>query len=1020
MAEHGGEFPAVSHDLSFLEDDEAPVTPMQGTSGVVGSSGSSKRRGNQQTRYSAGGSAAGGREVDMIGVSLGELDFEDDSLAQGAVSNFAHECACAYCGIYDPACVVKDVKDGKWFCNARGSAPGSHIVMHLVRARHREVVLHKESPLGDQPLECYCCGTKNVFLLGFVPAQGDSVVVLLCREPCLHANGLKDMKWDLDKWQPLIEDRAFLSWLVKVPTEADASYARNISAEQISKLELLWRTDPHATLQDIDKPGSLEEPEPARMHYNDGYHFQNILGPLIKLEAENDRRMKEEQSRSGVTVHWDVTMNKKHVAFFIIPQTSDGDMRVMVGDELLLSHAALKWECVGNVKTRTATEEIGLELRGKGSANPPTNQKTGFHVDIMWKATTYERCQAAMKTFAVNDVSVSGYLYHRILGHDVEPQVLKTGKPPKKLSAPHLPELNPSQHEAVLQVLQSPLSLIQGPPGTGKTVTSSTIVYHLAKQTKSQVLVCAPSNVAVDQLAERIALTGLKVVRLCAKTRESIMSPVEHLTLHYQVSLLDDGEDSSELQKLLQLRDLVGELSESDEKRLWGLRRAAEKEVLAAADVVCCTCVSAGDPRLAKMRFRAVLIDEATQATEPEALIPIVHGCKQLVLVGDHCQLGPVITSKVAAKALLGHSMFERMVQLGVRPQRLTIQYRMHPCLSEFPSNMFYEGSLQNGVTAADRTAPREEFEWPVPGRPMMFWGQIGAEEVSASGTSFLNRVEAASVEKIVTELLRNSVKPSRIGVITPYEGQRAYIVALFQRSGSLRQELYQEVEVASVDAFQGREKDFILVSCVRSNEHQGIGFLVDPRRLNVALTRARLGLFLLGNPKVLAKQPLWSALLHHFKDNEVLLEGPLNNLRQSMVQLPRLAPSRTPFGNPRQLASSHHPNHGTHVTTKNLNGSSTVSTGGGGARPSMSYVSGHSAFHGVAEAPAMGPVPLAYPGAAFGPGPFAHASSGHFYGSFGADSNGVMGSSGAPMDQNSNGWPVLGSHPSSAGQPNT
>nr|XP_023919269.1 DNA replication licensing factor MCM6-like [Quercus suber] len=142
----------------------------------------------------------------------------------------------------------------------------------------------------------------------------------------------------------------------------------------------------------------------------------------------------------------------------------------------------------------------------------------------------------------------------------------------------------------------------------------------------------------------------------------------------------------------------------------------------------------------------------------------------------------------------------------------------------------------------------------------------MGQEEISASRTSYLNRTEAANVEKIVTTFLRSGVVPSQIGVITPYEGQRAYIVNYMSRNGALRQQLYKEIEVASVDSFQGREKDYIILSCVRSNEHQGIGFLNDPRRLNVALTRARYGIVILGNPKVLSKQPLWNSLLTHYK----------------------------------------------------------------------------------------------------------------------------------------------------------
>lgn len=135
------------------------------------------------------------------------------------------------------------------------------------------------------------------------------------------------------------------------------------------------------------------------------------------------------------------------------------------------------------------------------------------------------------------------------------------------------------------------------------------------------------------------------------------------------------------------------------------------KELLAGADVICTTCVSAGDPRLSRIKFRSVLIDESTQSTEPEVMVPVVTGARQLILVGDHCQLGPVVMCKKAARAGLSQSLFERLVVLGIRPIRLQVQYRMHPALSAFPSNVFYEGSLQNGVT--ERNSPSLPFPSP-------------------------------------------------------------------------------------------------------------------------------------------------------------------------------------------------------------------------------------------------------------------------------------------------------------------
>ncbi|KAG7015680.1 Regulator of nonsense transcripts 1-like protein [Cucurbita argyrosperma subsp. argyrosperma] len=695
------------------------------------------------------------------------------------------------------------------------------------------------------------------------------------------------MNWDLSQWCPLIDDRCFLQWLVKIPSEQEQLRARQISAQQINKIEELWKTNPDASLEDLEKPGVDDEPQPVALKYEDAYQYQNVFAPLIKLEADYDKMMKESQSKDNVTVRWDIGLNKKRIAYFVFPK-EDNELRLVPGDELRLRYsgdaAHPAWHSVGHVIKLTAQEEVALELRA--SQGVPVDVVHGFSVDFVWKSTSFDRMQGAMKTFAVDETSVSGYIYHHLLGHEVEVQMVRNTLP-RRFGAPGLPELNASQVFAVKSVLQKPISLIQGPPGTGKTVTSAAIVYHMAKQGQGQVLVCAPSNVAVDQLAEKISATGLKVVRLCAKSREAVSSPVEHLTLHYQVRHLDTSE-RSELHKLQQLKDEQGELSSSDEKKYKALKRATEREISQSADVICCTCVGAGDPRLSNFRFRQVLIDESTQATEPECLIPLVLGAKQAcraVLVGDHCQLGPVIMCKKAARAGLAQSLFERLVLLGVKPIRLQVQYRMHPSLSEFPSNSFYEGTLQNGVTINERQSTGIDFPWPVPNRPMFFYVQMGQEEISASGTSYLNRTEAANVEKIVTTFLRSGVVPSQIGVITPYEGQRAYIVNYMSRNGALRQQLYKEIEVASVDSFQGREKDYIILSCVRSNEHQGIGFLNDPRRLNVALTRARYGIVILGNPKVLSKQPLWNSLLTHYKEHECLVEGPLNNLKQSMIQ---------------------------------------------------------------------------------------------------------------------------------------
>lgn len=218
-----------------------------------------------------------------------------------------------------------------------------------------------------------------------------------------------------------------------------------------------------------------------------------------------------------------------------------------------------------------------LELGG--SESPPIHITSGYTVEFVWKSTSFARMKGGLKRFWHEEKSISSYLYYRILGQDITVPTLDF-ELPKSFLVPNLPELNFYQIEAIKKALKSPLCLIQGPPGTGKTITSACIIYHLVKilqkrKSQAQILVCAPSNIVVDQLAEKIHSTGLKVVRICSKSREAVSSNVEFLTLHNQVRSLDIPEYAN-LQTFYQLLEDVGELNPKDEKEFMMLRENAE------------------------------------------------------------------------------------------------------------------------------------------------------------------------------------------------------------------------------------------------------------------------------------------------------------------------------------------------------------------------------------------------------------------------------------------------------------
>ena len=234
-------------------------------------------------------------------------------------------------------------------------------------------------------------------------------------------------------------------------------------------------------------------------------------------------------------------MNKKRLAYFMFPNEGD-NVRLVPGDELKIKCGSENgqpiWKQRGHIVKITSTEEICLEL--KSSKAPPTDDNR-FTIELIWKSTSFDRMKHALKIFLKDETSVSEYIFYKILGYNTSEQFLKLYQTPKNLSVPGQPELNHYQINAVKKALVTPLCLIQGPPGTGKTVTSTTLVYHLVKQKNGKVLVCAPSNIAVDQLTEKIHHTGVKVVRVCALSRESVSSSVSFLSLHEQVRALNKG-----------------------------------------------------------------------------------------------------------------------------------------------------------------------------------------------------------------------------------------------------------------------------------------------------------------------------------------------------------------------------------------------------------------------------------------------------------------------------------------------
>jgi superfamily I DNA and/or RNA helicase len=393
--------------------------------------------------------------------------------------------------------------------------------------------------------------------------------------------------------------------------------------------------------------------------------------------------------------------------------------------------------------------------------------------------------------------------------------------------------LNDSQLGALQHAVNKRCTLVQGPPGTGKTHTAVQILVQMVKNklVPLPLLATSDSNIAVDNLLEGITAHGIKAIRVGRpeNIREDLLS--------YS---LDEMNRST------------GKASRTQSQR-----------ILQQAEVICATCIGSGSEMLSKYAFHTVLIDECTQATETSVLVPISRGCQQLILVGDHCQLPPTVISDVAMEKGLAVSLFSRLADQKVQPVLLNTQYRMHPLIAEFPSDSFYKGRLKTGVAFRERLPPRG-FPWPQMGTPVAFLDSSGPERVE--GHSYTNETE---IKKAIWALEQMLIRedpllpggPLDIGVITPYSSQSRLLKRSLRRP-RLKALGLNRIEVSTVDGFQGREKEVIIFTAVRSNETGKVGFLDKWRRMNVMMTRPRRGLIIIGNRKTLRCDRRWGKWL--------------------------------------------------------------------------------------------------------------------------------------------------------------
>lgn len=450
--------------------------------------------------------------------------------------------------------------------------------------------------------------------------------------------------------------------------------------------------------------------------------------------------------------------------------------------------------------------------------------------------------------------------------------VLLGRHPPSFRSLPlvSFPWLNPSQQEAIQKTLEAQeVSIIHGPPGTGKTTTLvEAIIETLQRET--QVLVCAPSNAAVDWISEQLMRRGIHVLRVGNPLRMSD----EMLDCSYErrYAAHPDYHELWSIRKVLR-EGAKGEQAHRLRQRETELEIKINADLFEQARVVSCTLIGSSYRLMDRRHFSTLFIDEAAQALEPACWAAILKA-DRVVMGGDHQQLPPTVKSMAAAKGGLGDTLMQKVVALWPQAVKLlTVQYRMNKQIMSFPSRWFYGGRLQAAPEAADRMV--SPLDTPLTWIDTSEYSDNSecsdySEKRTRTG-SLTNSEEARLVIHTLHDYIE-MVSPTKVeseridfGIITPYRGQARLIRRLLKMQHYFRK-LKRHFTVGTVDGFQGQERDVIVISLVRDNAAGQIGFLRDLRRMNVAITRARMKLIIVGNAATLSRHRFYRTLAEHIR----------------------------------------------------------------------------------------------------------------------------------------------------------
>lgn len=448
-----------------------------------------------------------------------------------------------------------------------------------------------------------------------------------------------------------------------------------------------------------------------------------------------------------------------------------------------------------------------------------------------------------------------------------------------------IPKLNKSQNDALnLVASANDLAIIHGPPGTGKTTTIVHSIVQTLKEEK-QILVCAPSNAAVDLLVEKLSEKGVNVLRVGhpARVTEAVLKNTldARVTLHnsYKDIKMIRRETKEMFKQAKKYKRNFGAEERRKRNEFFKEARRLKDEVkqliyyitnsiIADAQVIATTMVGANNYQIKDLKFKTVFIDEAAQGLEAATWLPIIKA-ERVIFAGDHKQLPPTIKSREAAKNGMEITLFEKAIKRNSADVMLQEQYRMNEKIMNFSSNFFYDNQLIANENVKNWTIFEND-------KPIEFIDTAGtgfAEKTDPETKSTLNPEEAELLFKHLKKYLENIENKDdlrgidAVGVISPYKAQVMFMQEYFEENFDLPVLIKKKISINTIDSFQGQERDIIYISLVRSNEKNVIGFLADIRRMNVAMTRARKKLVIIGDSGTIAKNDFYNSFVDYIHE---------------------------------------------------------------------------------------------------------------------------------------------------------